>query len=266
MIDYYVYAYLDPRKPGKYVYDNIVFDFEPFYIGKGRGNRILRGLSDKNHCFKTNKIKSIKSEGLTPIALKIIERLSDEEVIVSEIYYIKKIGRADLKEGPLTNLTDGGDGNRRFFSIETRQKISKAHQGKKLSIDTKNKIRESLTGRKLSEKSKQKISVSLKGRNTWMIGKHLSEDAKQKISNANKGRIMSIKNRRELSKNMLGFKNPMYGKTKGKVIKLDRSGNEIDIFNSVKHASECTGLDKNGIHRVCNNTRKTYAGFIWKWC
>ena len=32
---FYVYAYLDPTKPGKYVYDNIEFEFEPFYVGKG---------------------------------------------------------------------------------------------------------------------------------------------------------------------------------------------------------------------------------------
>lgn len=42
---YYTYIYLDPRKPGKYEYtlkneETIRFDYEPFYVGKGTGNRI----------------------------------------------------------------------------------------------------------------------------------------------------------------------------------------------------------------------------------
>lgn len=37
---FYVYVYLDPRKPGKYKYGEYEFDYEPFYVGKGTGRRI----------------------------------------------------------------------------------------------------------------------------------------------------------------------------------------------------------------------------------
>lgn len=50
--DFYVYAYLDPRKLGKYQYNNFEFSYEPFYIGKGRGNRMYRHLKDNINRYK----------------------------------------------------------------------------------------------------------------------------------------------------------------------------------------------------------------------
>lgn len=109
MSNYYVYIYLDPRKPGKYNYLGYNFEFEPFYVGKGTKSRILRHLKevDRNP-LKVNKISKIKREGHSPIIIKLVSGLTDKEAIEIEERLIKSIGRIITKTGPLTNIPERG--------------------------------------------------------------------------------------------------------------------------------------------------------------
>lgn len=107
---YYVYVYLDPRKPGDYKYDEFEFNFEPFYVGKGTKSRLLRHLKETNrNPIKIAKISKIRSEGALPIILKVIDKVSNEESLEIEKRLIKKIGRYCKGTGPLTNYTEGGE-------------------------------------------------------------------------------------------------------------------------------------------------------------
>lgn len=66
-LGYYVYLYVDPRTT------------EPFYIGKGQGERALAHLRDTNESLKVARIKDIHAAGLEPQIDILVHGLPSEE-------------------------------------------------------------------------------------------------------------------------------------------------------------------------------------------
>lgn len=113
--DRIVYVLMDPRFEGPFKYGNFIFSHEPFYVGKGHKARatvhvklVTSGRSCKSH--KNHKIKKLIRLGLEPLVRLIRRRTDDLEAVSVERRLIHLIGRADEGRGPLTNLTDGGEG------------------------------------------------------------------------------------------------------------------------------------------------------------
>jgi hypothetical protein len=109
--NYYVYVYLDPRKPGDYNYGEFHFDYEPFYVGKGKSGRDKWHLlyRTKNKKF-TNKIKKIIRETDNfPIIQRYKENMSEFGALDLEKIMEATIGRQ--LNGPLCNLYPGGFGS-----------------------------------------------------------------------------------------------------------------------------------------------------------
>jgi hypothetical protein len=169
--NFYIYALLDPRKPGKYGYKDICFLYEPFYIGKGTGNRCYDHFkpSQIKRCKNPHlcrKIVKIKKMGEKVIVQKIKTGITEKECFKLEIKLINLLGKSN-NNGILTNIYDGGYGKTK--SLETKQKISQSvkkwHQqnispclGKKHSEKTRKKISKARKGLRLTKEWKQKIS------------------------------------------------------------------------------------------------------------
>ena len=64
-LGYYVYLYVDPRSN------------RPFYIGKGKGRRILAHLSDLRESDKTHQITELRNIGLAPRLEVLAHGLAD---------------------------------------------------------------------------------------------------------------------------------------------------------------------------------------------
>jgi len=130
---FYVYVYLDQRKPGKWIYKDKEFEYQPFYVGKGTRKRdvvhlLPSMLNQKTH--KTSTIKAIiQDTGQLPIHYRIYDNISQEDATNIEIEFIKIFGRKDINSGILCNHTDGEDGSHNL-PLESRRRIGEANRKK----------------------------------------------------------------------------------------------------------------------------------------
>ena len=100
--------------PSHYVYVLARPDGTPFYVGKGVGSRMLQHVAEARATtrltHKLNVIRALAGRG-EEIRYCVESRHADETAAhARERALIALFGRHDLKLGPLTNQTDGGEG------------------------------------------------------------------------------------------------------------------------------------------------------------
>ena len=96
---------------------------QPYYIGKGLGNRAW---------VKHNYQKGGVHTPVSKSRIVILEsNLSETGALALERRYIEWYGRKDLSTGILRNRTDGGEGGTGPKSDEHKAKIGDAKRGKK---------------------------------------------------------------------------------------------------------------------------------------
>lgn len=112
---YYVYTYFDPRTGS------------PIYVGMGKKDRAFTHWKKKaNNRFFQNVLDKIRAEGLSPRIEFVALELTKDAANRLEFEMIALYGRRDLGLGPLTNLTDGGDGAKGLLATPER----KEHQSR----------------------------------------------------------------------------------------------------------------------------------------
>ena len=225
---HYVYIYTDPRKPVKYEYNGFILNYEPFYVGSGKGYRWKRHLTNFEidwdyNTIKNGKIKHLKEEfDLEKYVIFYKTNLTKEESLQIEKEIIAHFGRLNNGTGILSNMTDGGEGwlgAASPFKGRTYEEIHGIEKAKELKKLRANQLK----GNDFGKKTK---------------GRKLSESHKQALS---------------LIKKM-------------KVKQLDKNMNLVQIWDSPQDAADGLGIYVGSIHNVLGKQKsKSAGGFRWEY-
>jgi group I intron endonuclease len=134
---------------------------ERIYIGsavqiKRRWNKHLTELRNNKH-GNSKLQRHFNKYGCTDLVFIIIEPCFPEFLFIREQHYIDTLN-------PWFNLVRKIGVNRWTVSKETREKLSNACSGRKMSTEAIEKIRIANTGRKLTEEHKRNVSIGGKGK------------------------------------------------------------------------------------------------------
>jgi hypothetical protein len=161
----YVYVYMNPFKKldNEIILDisgeKFNFDYEPFYIGMGKGNRIFSHLKSNKYDLNSNKINLINEiidNGGEPIVRIIKNGLTRIEAYTLENIIITKLNN-------LTNIS-GGKSNKNDYLLNNKISTLEYDKNKYLlsliSKGLKNKEISELLG--ISERTLYRLKSSLK--------------------------------------------------------------------------------------------------------
>lgn len=119
-LDNYVYAYYEPD-PDKQV---------PFYIGRGKDNRVFDHLKDPNKSEKADKINELKKLGKMPVIKILRHSLTQDQAKVVEAVAIDLLGVDNL-----TNKVKGSGS--REFGTTTPEELCRRYNPEEVEIKEK---------------------------------------------------------------------------------------------------------------------------------
>ena len=259
MNNYITYIYLDTTRPGQFKYGHYLFDYEPFYVGEGVYTRRLDHLQEaKNNSHpkyankhKFYRIKKLLTSGTPPIIKIIADNLNKSAAQQLEINLIALIGRRDLENGPLLNLTVGGDvnpvlcGNKNPMYGKTwnaARRLSHSQKIKTLNASLTKLEYDAKYKRPCSDAAKLKLRKALSGKGNPMYGHHHSIETKRKIGE--KAKL-----------NCVGENNP-----RAERWKVITPSNEMLIVTALHSFCKKRGMCADSLKLAGRNNRKVIRG------
>lgn len=258
MNNYYVYIYwrLDTN--------------EPFYIGKGKGDRWKR-LDGRSKHFdniinKTLVAVTIEKDNLTENEAFYWEEETLRRFVFEYGYSIDiPNNRSDEKGFHLVNKTWGGEGVSGCNPFENMSEEKRKERNRKFKESFSGENNHNY-GKPLSEETKRKLSESHKGKNCGekhhFYGKHHSKETKEKISEKKKGK----KHTEETIQKFKKRKGRKCGASKSVICLTTKK-----IFWTLQDGANYYGMKSIGNITSCCKGKRNYAGkykgqkLVWRY-
>lgn len=190
----------------------------------------------------------------------------------------------NAQSGGLTHAT---------LSDEIKEKISKAHKGKKMTEEQKKKLSEAKKNATLSEKQLEHLDTIKyynKGKrfseehrqhlSEALTGREFTDEHKQNLSNAKKGQfsekqqiaLLKVcednKGRKHTDEAKAKISAGNKGKIKKNSMKIEQrdinTGAVVGVYNSVMNAHNETSISYHSIWNCVNEISNSAGGFIWR--
>lgn len=223
---FYVYFLLDPRTS------------QPFYVGKGRDNRMhyheaaVLGNRKDAKLPHHDRIRELHSLGLAPVNLKVLVDVSEKEALLVEKNLIEHYGRVINGSGILLNKSPGTE-----------------------------------NGSGISPKPVDQFSLEGEFIRTWESAKEASIG----VPGANQSYITQVcKGKRISAGNFLwAYKGnsprPNVRERQRGVEQFTKEGVSLGVFASMRLAQDASGVPMRQIGECCRGRLKTSGGYVWRY-
>ncbi len=197
------------------------------YVGYSNNprRRLWEHIRDAKKGIKTHKsfwIKSLLDSKQSPLIEIVYNCEEYDDILIKEIELIKELKDNNVR---LTNLTNGGDGQRGNI-LKRNHPIINYNLGRKMSDETKKKLSESRKGIVFTTEHKNKLS-------TKKIGHKRSIESIEKQSLTKSCKIKVLYN------------------------------DEVYIFSKKSEAVKFTGVNSNQIDKLIENEKKSKKGYFF---
>lgn len=233
-------------------------------------NTLLKNRHDNN--YLQNAYNKYGKENFKWEVIEYIDKLEDKKelkkiLLDKEQYWINSLKVCNKNIG--YNLAPvAGNCLGIVPSEETRRKMSESQKRRHLENphleETKNKIGKAHKGKKVSQETKDKLSKAHKG-NKYSLGRIPTEENRKNMSVAQKGKKRSqesIQRRKDtMSKKTREEMLKIQGKVSKKVINVTTK----EIFNSISEAARTYNVSISNISKVCRKREGSIKNCIWRY-
>lgn len=217
---------------------------DSIYVGKtikSVNTRLSKHIYESKYGCDSMKCRWIKDNNYS-INIEVVDIVNVDDWVFWECYWISYFTNYGFN---LVNSNSGGGGVNKH-SKEFSDWLSNRNIGNTYML-----------GKKHSEKTKEILREVNLGKVGPNKGKNFSQEWRDNLSKAKKGKTSNRKGTK--------WSKSTRDKKQKSILQLDKNSKIINVWDSIRSASNSLGISEGNIVTVCKGNRKTAGGFNWEY-